>query len=124
MPTFGELKADIADDLDDTTGEYADQITRAIYAAIDYAQTTPYYFTDGLGSRRLPTLNSDAQVNGWTADAYYLIKARAKYILYKNTIKDPDGAAEALNDYEDQRTNLLAETGRRRSTGVVRATRF
>lgn len=46
MATFGELKADIADSIDDTTGEYADQIEKAVLKAIRYCERTNYYFNE------------------------------------------------------------------------------
>src|SRR5690606_16496709 len=55
-----------------------------------------------LGNYRLTALASDSDTNAWLDEAYDLLKARAKYILYKNTIKDAALAAEALNDFNDQ----------------------
>lgn len=53
-----------------------------------------------------------------------MVKARAKYILYKDILKDAALAAEALNDYNDQHDALKAETSRRNATGCIRATAF
>lgn len=124
MATLGEMKADIADDIDDTEGEYADQIAKAIEGAIRWCERDQYYFNDNLGTRRLPVLTGDDAVNPWTSDAYDMIKARAKYILAKNTLKDVAVAQEALNDYHEQDKQLREETHLRRSTGFVRPTWF
>lgn len=77
-----------------------------------------------LGPYRLTVLSNPTDTNAWLTEAYDMLKARAKYILYKNTIKDSGLAAEALNDYQDQDTSLAAETASRVGTGKIRATRF
>lgn len=214
MTTYANLQADIADDLDDTTGEYASQIKKAILGAIRYCERNTYYFNetrditfptvngrewysatdnaniptlvhiagvwseDSAGSRsiikettpqelellsdnaasrgepyaytyfgqrirlypvpndavytirlhvgpyRLTPLSADTDENAWLNEAYDMIKARAKYIIYKNTLKDAALAAEALNDYNDQETALKSETTSRNATGYVQATDF
>lgn len=214
MTTYANLQADIADDLDDTTGEYANQIKKAILGAIRYCERNIYYFNetrditfptvngrewysatdnaniptlvniagvwseDSAGSRsiiqettpqelellsdnaasrgepyaytyfgqrirlypvpndavytirlqvgpyRLTPLVNDTDENAWLNEAYDMIKARAKYIIYKNTLKDAALAAEALNDYNDQETALKSETTSRNATGYIQATDF
>lgn len=210
MATLGETMAAIADDLDDTTGEYTSQIRSAILGAIRWGERTLYYFNqtrdvtfptvqgqawyDAADNAQIPTLvrvefayvidaggqltdlkrvtqeeievlagtpvnpsrpisyayfarklrlypapdagpytirlqlspyrlnvlAADSDTNAWLSEAYDMIKARAKYIVYKDTIKDPALAAEALNDYQDQHNALKKETaarmGRRRVT--------
>ena len=44
MATLGELKADIADSIDDTEGEYDGQIGTAVAKAIRYCEREVYYF--------------------------------------------------------------------------------
>lgn len=213
-PTLGDISAAIADDIDDTTGEYSTQINAAIFAAIRYCEREPYYFNETrdltfptvqgqewydandlaeiktlvrivavyseessgqrsilrratpveletlsdnsastgepyaytyfgqrirlypipdatpytirlqLGPYRL-ALSSEAQgTNAWFTEAYDLIKARAKYILAKDTLKDANAAVEALNDYNDQHSALTAETSRRNARGKIQATCF
>lgn len=214
MPTFGDMQADIADDIDDTVLEYKNQIKKAILGAIRYCANTVYYFNetrtitfptvsgqqwygvadnaniptlvhinmayseDSNGQRtvllrdtetsleilsdnsassgepyswtyfaqqirlypipnaqvftirlqvapyRLTTLVNDGDENAWMDEAYDLIKARAKYILAKNTLKDVAVATEALNDYADQDSRLKAETSSRNGRGYVIATNF
>lgn len=213
-PTFASMAAAIADDVDDTTGEYASQIISAIQNAIRYCQRESFYFNetrditfqtvdgqewygaadnaniptlvqisaayseDAAGQRttlyredpeeierladngssrgepyaftyfnrqirlypipsvpvftirlqvgpyRLAPLTSDSDTNAWFTEAYDMVKARAKYILAKDTLKDAEVAAEALNDYADQFASLKAETSRRSSRGVIEATCF
>jgi hypothetical protein len=214
MPTFGELKAEIADDIDDTTGEYSDQIERAILAAIRYCERTTYYFNetrdvtfvtvDGqewydatdsadiptlvriqaawsedsqgqrsilrrsrpdeietlsdnsaatgepyaytyfgqrvrlypipgaevytirfqLGPYRLAPLSADEDENAWLTEAWDMVKARAKYILQKDTLKDAALATEALGDYSDHDDALKRETSLRNGTGRIVPTCF
>lgn len=212
MTTLADLKAAIADDIDDTTSEYADQITEAILAAIRYCERETFYFNqtreqtfdtvpaqefygasdnpniptlvriqrlyinDGgqisdlirsipdelegladstsasgrptnwayfeqkirlypipdavftirmqIGPYRLTPLAADGDTNAWLTEAYDMVKARAKYILQKDTLKDAALAAEALNDYNDQRSVLKAETALRQGRGVFTPTRF
>lgn len=214
MPTLGDLKAEIADDIDDTTGEYTDQIERAISGAIRYCERSVYYFNetrditfptvDGqewygeadnaniptlvridaawsedsggqrsaldreppevleglsdnsssrgepyaftyfarqirlypipgaqvytirlqVGPYRLAPMVNDSDENAWLTEAYDLIKARAKYLVYKNTLKEAALAAEALNDANDQHDALKAETSARSGTGRIVPTCF
>jgi hypothetical protein len=46
MPTLGDMKAHIADDVDDTTGEYTSQIARAITRAIAHYERHRFYFNE------------------------------------------------------------------------------
>jgi hypothetical protein len=214
MTTLADIKSDIADDIDDTTNEYSDAITKAVQGAQRYCERSTYYFNETrdvtfttvnaqewydesdnaniptlvrivaaysedaqgqrttlkrvspeeietlsdnsaatgepycwtyfnqkirlypipgataytirlqLGPYRLTELSDSADTNAWLDEAYDLIKARAKYILYKNTIKDANLAAEALNDWRDQDTALTGETAMRHGTGRVCPTDF
>lgn len=211
MTTFSDIKSAIADDLDDTSGEYAAQISAAVIGAIRYCERAKYYFNqtrdktfttesgrdiyDGndlpdvatlvqaqevlieaggqalpldkitaedmevlagtatagqptrysyfaqqmrlfptpdatytirlqLSPYRLVPLANEGDTNAWLSEAYDLVKARAKYILHKDTLKDANLAAEALNDYNDQHGALRKETDLRNGTGFVRPTDF
>lgn len=77
-----------------------------------------------LGPYRLTPLASPTDTNAWLDEAYDLIKARAKYRLFKNTLKDPPLALEALNDWLDQDSALTGETTSRNGMGRIRPTRF
>jgi len=214
MTILSDLTSDIADDIDDTTGEYGDQILKAVQGAQRFCERSTYYFNetrdvtfptiDGqdwydetdnaniptlvriqavysedtsgqvtplrretpeelellgdssasrgepylwtyfhqqirlypipgatiytirlqLGPYRLTTLSDPGDNNAWLDEAYDLIKARAKYILYKNTLKDAQLAIEALNDWKDQDLILSAETSSRNARGYICATSF
>jgi hypothetical protein len=214
MPNYGDIKTAIADDIDDTVGEYTAQIANAVLAAIRYCERKTYYFNetrdvtfstvDGqewygsadnsniptlvhisavwsedssgdrdpvlymrpeemelladnsasrgepyaytyfgqririypipdatvytirlqLGPYRLTTLSGDSDTNAWLTEAYDMVKARAKYILAKDTLKDAAVAAEALNDYNDQDAALSRETDSRNGSGYICATSF
>ncbi len=214
MPNYGDIKAAIADDIDDPMGEYTAQIARAVLASIRYCERKTYYFNETrdvtfptvngqewygaadnaniptlvhiaavwsedssgdreqilymrpeemellsdnsasrgepyaytyfgqririypipdatvytirlqLGPYRLTTLSSDTDTNAWLSEAYDMVKARAKYILAKDTLKDAAIAAEALNDYNDQDAALARETDSRNGSGYICATSF
>lgn len=214
MTTRADLAAEIADDIDDTTGFYASQITRAIQAAQRECERETYYFNqtrditfttvagqssyDSSDNTSIPTLvhirsawiedasnertplrrirqedwellsdNSAAtgepfdytyfaqkvflypipdsanytvrliaspyrldvleqggDTNAWLTEAYDLLKARAKYILARDTLKDMDLAGAMLANWQDQDRMLTGETTRRLGTGRIRATRF
>lgn len=212
--TFSDMALQIADEIDDTTGEYAGQIQTAIFSAIRYCERDVYYFnetrdvtfstvdgqdwygaadnsniptliriveaycerSDGertcmqretpedlellsdnsasrgepyaytyfgqrvrlypipdatvytirlqLGPYRLTTITNASDSNVWTTEAFDMVKARAKYILNKDILKDAAAATEALNDYTDQHNALKAETSRRNARGYIRVTCF
>lgn len=77
-----------------------------------------------LGPYRLAPLVNNEDTNAWLAEAYDLMKARAKYILQKDILKDASLAMEALNDWRDQDAALAAETSSRNGTGRIRPTCF
>lgn len=77
-----------------------------------------------LGPYRLAPITDPSDSNVWTVEAFDMVKAYAKYLLYKDILKDANLAAEALNDYNSQHWALKAETSRRNGTGVVKATNF
>jgi len=60
----------------------------------------------------------------WFTEAFALIKARAKYDLYKDILKDAPQAAAAFNDFREEWAALAAETSRRAGSGKIRATQF
>lgn len=213
MTLLSDLTADIADDIDDTTGNYGPQILKAVQGAQRFCDGSEYYFnetrdvtfvtvalqqwygaaananiptliriqaayyvdTSGnvilmrreepeeieilsgngaaqgqpyawtyfnqqirlypipnavytvrlqLGPYRLTTLVSPTDNNAWLDEAYDMIKARAKYILYKNSLKDANLAMEALNDWKEQDDALTTETSKRSGSGRICATRF
>nr|WP_053944601.1 hypothetical protein [Bartonella ancashensis] len=63
-------------------------------------------------------------VSPWFIYAFDLIKARAKYELYKNILKDPEYAAVSFNDFQEQLQILRIETSRRNGCEIVRSTGF
>lgn len=77
-----------------------------------------------LGPYRLAKIASTEDTNAWIIEAFDMIKARSKYILYKDILKDAAMAVEALNDYNDQEAKLKAETSRRNGRGFIRVTCF
>ncbi|CBI76847.1 conserved protein of unknown function [Bartonella clarridgeiae 73] len=62
--------------------------------------------------------------NPWFVYAFDLIKARAKYELYKNILKDPEYAAVSFNDFQEQLQFLRYETSRREGCSNILSTGF
>ncbi|WP_019222657.1 hypothetical protein [Bartonella rattaustraliani] len=62
--------------------------------------------------------------NPWLLHAFDLIKARAKYELYKNILKDPECAAVSFRDYQEQLQLLRFETSRRKGASNILPMRF
>lgn len=212
MTILSDLMADIADDCDDTTGEYGPAILKAVQGAQRDCERSTYYFnetrdetfvtvvgqdwygaaananiptlvriqyafcedsgqrsilrrevpevleilTDTSGSngepycwtyfnqqirlysipnavytirlqlgpyRLIPLVNATDN-NAWLDEAYDLLKERAKYRLYMNTLKDAGLASAALNAFNEQDAMLVGETTSRHATGQIRPTRF
>jgi len=73
---------------------------------------------------RLETIEDLTQVSAWFVEAADMVRARAKYELYKDILKDGVQAQAALNDFHEQREALRAETSRRNGTGRILATCF
>lgn len=82
------------------------------------------YVAKVIGAESLTPLSADADTNAWTNDAESLIRARAKYHLYKHVIKD-DQQADAQNDTVSMLYSTMRNrTTDRASTGKIRSTRF
>lgn len=212
--TFYDMMTVIADEIDDTTGEYTPQIQNCIFSAIRFCERDVYYFNetrdvtfktvagqewyDGndepnistlvrivaaycedssgqrvklrrvqpseieivsdntasrgepysftyfgqrirlypvpgdeaytirlqLGPYRLTPVQTSTDSNAWFSEAFDLVKARAKYLLYKDIIQDAPLAMAALNDFNEERSALDAETSRRNGTGQIIGTCF
>lgn len=85
---------------------------------------TVYTIRLQLAPYRLTALVDDNDSNAWTTEAYDMIVARGKYNVCKDTLKDPNMAAEALNDYNDQHDVLKRETTGRNASGMIMPTCF
>lgn len=62
--------------------------------------------------------------NLWLLYAFDLIKARAKYELYKNILKDPEYTAVSFRDYQEHLQILRFETSRRKNTSNIIPMKF
>ncbi|WP_079212947.1 hypothetical protein [Brucella pituitosa] len=212
--TFYDMLTVISDEIDDTTGEYLNQIQTCIFKAIRVCEREPYYFNetrdttfqtvagqewydsrdnpniaslvrivaayseDGdaqrrvltrvspdeletlsygtaakgqpnsftyfgqrirlypipgeqeytirlqLGPYRLGPVQSADDSNVWFTEAFDMVKARAKFELYRNYLQDEQLAVAALDDYREQDGLLKAETSRRNGSGRIKATAF
>ncbi|MBB4076218.1 hypothetical protein GGR08_000511 [Bartonella fuyuanensis] len=80
-----------------------------------YVQTVQFFcdFTH-LAEEQLKTDNSP-----WLTHAFDLIKARAKYELYKNILKDPEYTAVSFRDFQEQLQALRLETSRRKNSSKI-----
>lgn len=74
----------------------------------------------------LPDIESPEAENPWFTEAFALVKARAKYDLYKDILKDAPLAAAAFNDFREEWAALQAETSRRATAArrAIQATQF
>lgn len=77
-----------------------------------------------LSPMRLHRAGSADEAHPWFREAFDLIKARAKYELYKDILKDAPMAMAAFADFNEQLAALRVETSRRNGTGYIRATGF
>ncbi|WP_455476856.1 hypothetical protein [Bartonella sp. B41] len=78
-----------------------------------------FYFPDSLSEGNV--WNDDSP---WMIHAFELIKARAKYDLYKNVLKDPELAAISFNDFQEQLKILREETSRRKCLSKIHSVEF
>lgn len=65
MPTLGEMKSHISDDIDDTSATYAAQIGRAITRSIEHLKKTRFAFNES----RTITITTVIGQSDYTADA-------------------------------------------------------
>lgn len=75
----------------------------------------------------LTQLSHDSDSNAWTTDAFDLIRCRAKIILIRNTIRDPNMEIEAQQIAAEERTFLTAlynENSSRKATGHSQLSQF
>ncbi|GAA5111793.1 hypothetical protein [Bartonella jaculi] len=77
-----------------------------------------------LSPLRLAEIESVDEEHLWFVHAFDLIKARAKYELYKNILKEPDCATAAYNDFNEQLHELRAETSKRHNVTRIIPTDF
>jgi hypothetical protein len=71
----------------------------------------------GLASTAVPALESES--NHWTSEAGRLILATAKKILYRGSLRDPEGYALARDEEEEALARLRRETRRRDRAGLA-----
>ncbi|WP_406604313.1 hypothetical protein [Bartonella gliris] len=77
-----------------------------------------------LSPMRLAEIENVHQEHPWFVYAFDLIKARAKYELYKNILKDPECATAAYNDFKEHLHELRAETSQRNNITRILPTDF
>lgn len=77
-----------------------------------------------LSPQRLSEVERVDEEHPWFIYGFDLIKARAKYELYKNILKEPDCAAAAYNDFTEQLHELRAETSKRHNVTRIIPTDF
>ncbi|MBB4077076.1 hypothetical protein GGR08_001393 [Bartonella fuyuanensis] len=77
-----------------------------------------------LSPQRFSEIESIDEEHPWFIYGFDLIKARAKYELYKNILKDPDCTTAAYNDFNEQLHELRAETSQRHNVTRIIPTDF
>lgn len=108
----------------------AQQGTPVYYSYFDrklYLYPTPdrvYQVQLILSPQRLSEIENVDEEHPWFVYGFDLIKARAKYELYKNILKDPDCAAAAYNDFTEQLHGLREETSKRYNVTRIIPTDF
>lgn len=73
-----------------------------------------------VGTFDLAPLTDDNASNAWTNEAQDLICGRAKMTIYRDVLRDPEGALLAKAAMEEAETDLNMKTIRRVGTGRVR----
>jgi hypothetical protein len=73
---------------------------------------------------KLAALSADNQSNAWTTEAVDLTRESAKYRIYKNILRDAEGAALAADGVRSALETLRAETSARMGTGLIQGTDF
>lgn len=103
MPTYSDLKTDIADSIDDTTGEYSAQIVKAILKAIRYCERTLYYFNE---TRDQTFVTVDGQEWYGAAD-----NANIPTLVHIDQIysEDPQGQRTVLLRYLPEDLEILSD---------------
>jgi len=77
-----------------------------------------------LAAVRMQDIHAANEAHPWFYEAFDLIKARARYELYKDILRDMPMALTAFNDFTEQLSVLRAETSRRQGSGHIKATGF
>lgn len=77
-----------------------------------------------LAPSKLDEVKSLSQISHWFTEAFDLVKARAKYELFKNILQDNGAMQIELQTFREQADMLKKETSRRNTLGCVQATRF
>lgn len=73
---------------------------------------------------RFATLSATADTNGWLTDAEEMIRARAKWDLYSNVVRNVEKATMMKGIELDALAALRRETVGRISSGFIRPTQF
>lgn len=73
-----------------------------------------------VGTFDLAPLASDVSSNAWTNEASDLIAARTRMTMYRDVLRDPEGAAMAKDAIREAETDLNMKTIRRLGAGRVR----
>lgn len=105
MATLGDLKADIADSIDDDTGEYAEQIAKAIDKAIRYCSSTVYFFNQ-TRDVTFPTVQGQEWYGGDdNANIPTLVHIERAYS------EDVSGRRSQLSRYRPEDLEILSDSG-------------
>jgi hypothetical protein len=81
------------------------------------------YQLDLMGLARLSPapLSADSDTNAWMTEGEVLIRSHAKMLLYRDVLRDPDGASLAVEAVKDEHMGLMRKMGAQAFTGRQRA---
>lgn len=77
-----------------------------------------------LSPRRFENISDIKEPHPWFEDGFDLIKARAKYELFKNILREPDRAQDAMNDFNEHLQSIRYETSKRSNATRIVSTDF
>lgn len=103
MPTLGEMKTHIADDLDDTSSTYATQIARAITRAIEHYKKTRFAFNESRTIEITLVIDQDTYDEDDDADISAIIKMDGVFLI------DAAGQISSMRPMTPQEMEILID---------------
>jgi hypothetical protein len=103
MPTLGEMKAHIADDLDDTSSTYATQIARAITRAIEHYKKTRFAFNESRTIEITTVIDQSVYAEADDTDIPAIIKMDGVFLI------DLNGQITSMQSMTPQEMEILID---------------
>jgi hypothetical protein len=76
---------------------------------------------NGLARLSPKPLSADADTNAWMTEGEVLIRSHAKMLLYRDVLRDQEGASLAADAVKDEHMGLMRKMGAQAFTGTQRA---